>query len=195
MKIIFVFILVMGITYGSNAQTRLGVKAGYSKVNLNYSGQAINDIGTRSDFNAGIFVSLPLFDHFYLQPEMMYSGQGSGFTDSIPAQANYNYLNFPFLFKYQHPSGLFAETGPQIGFQLSAHLKVNGQSVDIQDHTQLLDISWAFGLGYKIPVLNLGIDARYNLGLTNTINTSYALASGTAKNSVFQIDLFYEFKM
>jgi len=195
MKIIFVFILVMGITYGSNAQTRLGVKAGYSKVNLNYSGQAINDIGTRSDFNAGIFVSLPLFDHFYLQPEMMYSGQGSGFTDSIPAQANYNYLNFPFLFKYQHPAGLFAETGPQIGFQLSAHLKVNGQSVDIQDHTQLLDISWAFGLGYKIPVLNLGIDARYNLGLTNTINTSYALASETAKNSVFQIDLFYEFKM
>ncbi len=29
---------------------------------------------------------------------------------------NYSYINVPVLFKYQHSSGLFAETGPQIGF-------------------------------------------------------------------------------
>jgi len=176
----------------AGAQVQFGVKAGLNRASLNYSGPAINDLGVKYDFNAGIFASIPLFDNFYLQPELMYSAQGSGFTDSIPADANYNYLNLPVLFKYQHASGLFAETGPQIGFLLSAQLKSNGQSIDNKNYTQSTDFSWVFGVGYKISAINLGIDLRYNYGLTNTIKANNA--SGTAKNSVFQIDLFYQFK-
>jgi hypothetical protein len=192
MKKILVFIFALTITSVLDAQVQFGVKAGYSHVNLIYSGSAINDLRARSDFNGGIFASIPLFNEFYLQPELMYSGQGSGFTDSIPTEANYDYLNLPVLFKYQHASGLFAETGPQIGFLLSAKLSSEGHAIDTKTYTQSTDFSWAFGIGYKISKLNLGLDARYNLGLTNTIKASNA---GTAKNSVFQLDLFYQFKL
>jgi len=192
LKKILLFTFVFGMVNVAGAQVQFGVKAGLNRASLNYSGPAINDLGVKYDFNAGIFASIPLFDNFYLQPELMYSAQGSGFTDSIPADANYNYLNLPVLFKYQHASGLFAETGPQIGFLLSAQLKSNGQSIDNKNYTQSTDFSWVFGVGYKISAINLGIDLRYNYGLTNTIKANNA--SGTAKNSVFQIDLFYQFK-
>jgi Outer membrane protein beta-barrel domain len=192
MKYIFVFIFAMSIATSMRAQVQFGVKAGYNHANLIYSGSSINDLGVRSDFNAGVFASIPLFSHFYLQPELMYSGQGSRSTDSIPKNAIYNYLNLPILFKYQHNSGLFVETGPQVGFLLNAQLSISDQSIDTRNYTQSADFSWVFGLGYKIPVINLGIDMRYNLGLTNTNKMDNA---GTAKNSVFQIGLFYQFKM
>ncbi|HEY4965505.1 MAG TPA: porin family protein [Puia sp.] len=192
MKTILLFTFVMAMVNATTAQIQYGVKAGLNRVSLNYSGSAINDLGVRYDFNAGIFASVPLFSNFYLQPELMYSGQGSGFTDSIPADANYNYLNVPVLFKYQHTSGFFAETGPQIDFLLSAELKSDGHSIDNKNYTQSTDFSWVLGIGYKISSINTGIDMRYNFGLTNTIKASSA--AGTAKNSVFQLDLFYQFK-
>jgi hypothetical protein len=192
MKNIFVFIFAMSMATTIHAQVRFGLKAGYNHANLIYSGSAINNLGAKSDFNAGVFVSIPLCSHFYLQPELMYSGQGSRSTDSIPKNASYNYLNLPILFKYQHTSGLFAETGPQVGFLVSAQLSISEQSIDTKNYTQSADFSWVFGVGYKIPAINLGIDIRYNLGLTNTNKIDNA---GTAKNSVFQIDLFYQFKI
>ena len=192
MKKILLFIFVTGMVKATTAQVQFGVKAGLNRASLNYSGSAVNDLGVRNNFNAGIFANISLFNNFYLQPELMYSGQGSGFTDSIPADANYNYLNLPVLFKYQHGSGLFAETGPQIGFLLSAQLKSDGQTIDNKSYTQSTDFSWVLGIGYKLSKINLGIDLRYNYGFTNTIKAS--TAAGTAKNSVFQIDLFYQFK-
>ncbi len=72
--------------------------------------------------------SIPLFSTCSLQPEVLYSGQGAKFSDSlVTGKLNYGYLNVPVLFKYQHASGLFAETGPQVGFLLSAKEKVGSQ--------------------------------------------------------------------
>jgi Outer membrane protein beta-barrel domain len=193
MKKTLVLIFAIGVGYAANAQVQFGVKAGYNHTNLNYSGSGINDLGPRSDFNAGAFFSIPLFHSFFLQPELVYSGQGSGYTDSIPETTYNNYLNVPVLLKYQHSSGLFVETGPQIGFLLSAQLKTATQTFDSKSSVEKTDFSWAFGLGYKIPVVNLGIDIRYNLGLTNIAGGNYY--TGSAKNSVFQIDLFYQFKV
>jgi hypothetical protein len=53
------------------------------------------------------------------------------------------------------------------------------------------DFSWVFGLGYKMPKMNLGIDARYNLGLT-TVNEPTGDPAKN-KNSVFQFGIFYLF--
>jgi len=192
MKKTLVLILAIAIAYKANAQVQFGVKAGYNRTTLNYSGPGINTLGPKSDFNAGAFVSIPIFNSFFLQPELQYSGQGAGYTDSIPESNYNNYLNIPVLFKYQHSSGLFAETGPQIGVLLSAQVKTDTQSFDSKSGMASTDFSWDFGLGYKIPVVNLGIDIRYNLGLTNVFTSNYY--TGSANNSVFQIDLFYQFR-
>ena len=107
------------------------------------------------------------------------------------ASLHYDYLNIPVLIKYSHESGLFAETGPQAGFLLSAKGKSDGGTYDVKDGVQSFDFSWALGIGYKLHDIGLGIDVRYNLGLTNTIKNTFNGSS--AKNGVFQIDLFYMF--
>jgi hypothetical protein len=179
----------------ANAQVQLGLKAGLNIANVTTSGISFVNgasFSSRDAFNGGFLASLPLFSSFFLQPELMYSGQGQSFSNPVAkGTINYSYLNLPVLFKYQHVSGLFAETGPQIGFLLSAKAIANGVTYD-QNAIESIDFSWAFGIGYKLKRIPVGLDLRYNLGLTNFYKNS---GSGTAKNSVFQIDVFYLFSL
>jgi hypothetical protein len=187
MKKILLMIIATVSILSASAQIQFGVKANYNLTTLSTSYSS--ELKSKSGFSGGVLALVPLFNTFYLQPEIVYSGQGTSFTYSgVNATLNYNYLNVPVLFKFQHASGFFAETGPQVGFLLSANLKANGMTTDAKDDTQSVDFSWAFGIGYKIPDVNLGIDVRYNLGLTNTAKDS---GSDTEKNSVFQFGLFY----
>ena len=192
-KIVFMF-LAVSMAFAVRAQVQFGVKAGVNVSSLTLSGAASSglSVSSKTDFNAGLLASVPLFSSCFLQPEVVYSGQGaSSDFAGVTVKLNYSYLNVPVLFKYKHETGLFAETGPQAGFLLSAKEKANGQSMDAKDGTNSVDFSWAFGLGYMIPKINLGIDARYNLGLTNLNKDNSGGNDGTVKNSVFQFGLFY----
>ncbi len=192
-KLLLILPLACSVIIAS-AQVRFGIKAGLNLANLVTSGLTFvpgASFSSRADFNGGVMASLPLFSSFYLQPELNYSGQGQSFSNPMAkGTINYDYLNLPVLLKYQHTSGIFAETGPQIGFLLSAKAKAEGYPTIDQNEIQSIDFSWAFGLGYKLHSIPIGIDLRYNLGLTTVYKNS---PGGTAKNSVFQIDLFYLF--
>ena len=196
MKRMLLVILAAGSAAVASAQIQFGVKAGVNLASLSLSNDNSGaSLSNKTDFNAGALLSIPLVSSFHLQPEAMYSSQGASATQSgTTVKLNNAYLNVPVLLKYQHVTGLFAETGPQVGFLLSAKATMSGQpTTDTKSNTQSTDFSWAFGVGYKIPIINLGIDARYNLGLTN-VNKSSSNSNATAKNAVFQIDLFYMFK-
>jgi Outer membrane protein beta-barrel domain len=175
------------------AQVQFGVKAGVSIVNLiaSHVPTGLSTFTTRPDFNAGLISSIFLFKSFYLQPEVVYSGQGGAMNTLFgpTIKLEYKYLNVPVLFKYQHASGLFAETGPQVGFVLTGAEKFNGQSFTAKNYTEPLDFGWAFGFGYKMP-MGLGVDARYNFGLTKVIKSG---GDFTQKNGVFQFGLFHLF--
>src|SRR5450631_3642246 len=127
-KMVFVLCAACS-SYFAGAQVQFGVKAGYNLANITQSGGSAEDVKAKSDFNAGLFASVPLFSSCTLQPEVLYSGQGTAVNESgETAKLNLGYLNIPVLFKYQHASGVFAETGPQIGFLLSAKDKFQSQS-------------------------------------------------------------------
>jgi hypothetical protein len=191
-------ILIFSIVALSSAksQVQFGVKAGMNLANLMVSpSDPETSYGSLTSFNGGLLASLPIADALTVQPEINYSGQGSKVSGGgSSGTINYDYINVPVLIKYNHSSGLFAETGPQAGFLISAKAKVDGQSIDIKDGVESFDFSWAFGLGYKIPDVNLGIDIRYNLGITNTDKPiSGSNSDFKVKNSVFQFGIFYLF--
>ena len=190
-KIILVLFTTISI-FSVKAQIKFGIKAGLNIANLKTAGLAFGtSTSSKADFNGGVMAEMPFSPKLYLQPELLYSGQGLSFSDPVSTgKASYGYLNLPVLLKYQHTSGFFAETGPQFGLLLSAKIKGSGYSVDTKSHTQSTDFSWAFGLGYKLQNIPAGIDIRYNLGLTNMDKDD---DNGIAKNSVFQIDIFYFF--
>jgi hypothetical protein len=190
MKKLFVLCLAAGAFMSANAQVQFGVKAGANFATL--TGSASDGAKSKVDFNGGVFARVPLFNTFFLQPEVVYSGQGAKATmNETDYTVNQSYLNVPVLFQYQHESGLFAETGPQIGFLLAANVKAAGVSQDIKSSYKSTDFSWAFGVGYRLSSIPAGINARYNLGLTNI--AADETSGQTLKNSVFQVGLFYMF--
>lgn len=172
----------------ADAQVQFGVKAGANFSTL--TGSGVSDAKISVGFQGGGLVSVPLFSTFTLQPEVLYSMQGAkGSESGTDFTLHQDYINVPVLFKYNHASGFFAATGPQIGFLVSAKVKGGGETEDVKDAYKSTDFSWAFALGYKIPSINAGIDARYNLGITNIADA----AGANVKNSVFQVGLFYLF--
>lgn len=190
MKKMLLVIIATGSMVFANAQIQFGLKAGYNLSSFMQSGSyQTSGLSSKSDFHAGILASLPLLKSVNIQSEALYSGQGASFSEGgSTAKFNYGYLNIPVLLKYHHASGLFAETGPQFGFLLSAKASADGQTEDLKSSSQPVDFSWALGVGYQIPVINLGIDARYNLGFSNIVKNS---GDATLKNSVFQLGVFY----
>lgn len=178
------------------AQVNFGVKAGLNLANA--TGSDATGSSTRANFHAGVLAQIPIVDALTVQPEAVYSAQGArvSFADgsggTISGTHKLDYINVPVLFKYTSPSGFLVETGPQIGFLISAKASVNGITENEKDNFKSTDFSWAFGIGF-ISLINIGIDARYNLGLTNIENSSNNGSTGTVKNSVIQIGVFYLF--
>jgi len=179
------------ITTIATAQIQFGVKAGLNLSNLSLSPKSSEaSFSFKPDFNAGGLVFIPISEMLALQPEVMYSGQGAKVkSGSESGTYNFGYINIPVLLKYHHESGFFAELGPQVGFNISAKAKADGQSQDLKDEIKSTDFSGVFGLGY-LSSINLGIDARYNLGFANIVKNS---SDTKLKNGVIQVSVFYMF--
>ena len=123
-------------------------------------------------------------DHFALQHELFFSGQGGKRgTDHIRLL----YLNMPFLAQYMAGPGFRLETGPQLGFLLAAKEKTGGSEIKIRDNLKPLDFTWVFGAGYVFPHTGFGLDARYNLGISNINDGQSAI-----ENRVFSVGVFYQ---
>lgn len=176
-------------TFSKAQSVHWGVKAGanFAAVNVENSD---NNWGSRTGVHAGLLSHIHLNKSWALQPELVYSLQGAkttltgGGTQTI----NLHYLNVPVMLQYMFDNGFRLQTGPQAGFLLSANTQVSNDHVTNTASYNNVDFGWGFGAGY-LSNIGLGIDARYNLGLTDIYKP------GTTKqtNSVFQLGLFYMF--
>ena len=94
------------------------------------------------------------------------------------------------MIQYMFDNGFRLQAGPQVGFLVNAKSETNNIDIDVKDNLKPVDFAIGAGVGYVNPASGLGIDARYNLGLSN-INDA-----GTVKSSNrgFQLGVFYLFK-
>ena len=100
--------------------------------------------------------------------------------------------------KYCVVDGFSIEMGAQLGFLLSAKVKMKvGSHVADEDYKPTLnDVDFAqnFGAFYQIPNNPFGLSVRYSLGITDLAKSEYAeLGSDAGKNRVFQAGLFFKF--
>lgn len=170
-----------------NAQdVNFGAKAG-----LNVSTLPPGFTESRTSFHLGAVAEIVIGDNFSLQPELLYSGQGSKDQDDSDDNEIYrvDYLSIPILAKYYVTDALSVEGGPQLGFLLSAEAEDNGETVDIKDTTKSTDFGFALGAGYKLESgLNFGL--RYFFGSdVNDIDED----ADEFKNRVFQLSIGYFF--
>lgn len=120
---------------------------------------------------------------------LMYSEQGCKMrvytsNDDTKGSMNkerLNYVNFPFVLNFYVVQGLAVKAGAQLGVLIE-------DKTDFQNG-KVVDFSVPMGLSYEYK--KFVVEARYNLGLTNSLKWDSAIL-GKAHNSVFQFTLGYK---
>lgn len=187
MKKISLLFVVSLFTISLFAQdVKFGIKGGLniSSVQITPSQQGIN---SKLGGNLGLLAHIHLSKQWGLQPELQFSTQGMEQTYlGTKYKYNLNYINIPVLLQYMFENGFRLQAGPQLGFLAGAKQTGGGGTTNIKNDYKSTDVSLSFGLGY-LSYSGFGVDARYNLGVTNINNAG----STQLKNRVGQISLFY----
>jgi hypothetical protein len=200
--------LFFGVTVmGQTDKVKTGVKAGLNISDLTVDEGELNSSG-KTGFTAGIMVEIPMAKNFSLQPELLYSQQGTKitFSDEEVTNSHYkstielNYLNIPVMLKYYLIKGLSIQAGPQIGILLKANNKYqdnflgyeNQGSFNLKEYSSGIDTSVNFGLGYQLKN-KFYTDVRYNISYSNVFKDGNAnrFIDNNMKNKLFQITLGY----
>ena len=167
-----------------SAQTSFGIKLGGNLANL--TGDGDSDI--RLSIHGGGVAEIDISEKLSVQPELLYSGQGAKFGDLVLA---FDYIQLPILVQYMVINGLTIQAGPQIGYNLSAKIKSDGNSDDYKDFAKALgqefnDFDFGAAVGAQFQTkLGLFFQARYNMGFLDFIK------DGDSKNAVISISVGY----
>lgn len=217
-KLFFIVGITALSTLSLHAQeVRLGAKAGVNFASM--GGDNTEPYKGLTAYHIGALVEIPLSERIAVQPEVLYSAQGSKFeynqrirdADVTTSTKNkLGYINIPIMAKYYIINGLSVEAGPQIGFLVSANseseLKLHGdidptianeikqkfssEEQDISDRTKSIDFGVALGTSYRFD-MGVFVGARYTLGLSNINDISGYEAKN--QNNVFQLSAGYSF--
>lgn len=178
----------IGVTTAVTAQhAEFGVKGGLNLAKFNDDGPVNHSFSP--SVHVGILEHIHINKSFAVQPELVYSVQGTKYTNgNSDFKYSMGYINIPVLAQLMTSNGWRFETGPQLGLLVNAKAKSGGTSVDVKDNFKSTDFSWAFGIGY-ITASRFGFDVRYNLGFTDIVKSTVS----SAKNNVIQAGVFYQF--
>jgi hypothetical protein len=191
MKKLSLLTLVVMAGFALHAQdATLGLKGGLNLATWSNSNPDIT-YSNRVGFHAGLFSNISVSQNFAVQPEVVYSSQGTKYNDASNREHNLklNYVNVPVMLQAKVGGGWYAQAGPQLGFLIGTEDKVGNVETDFFETRDFkkTDVALGFGIGYSSPSA-LGIDARYNLGLTD-INLR---GNNKLKNNVLQVGLTYK---
>lgn len=228
MKKIIVTLVAAIMATGAFAQIKVGVRAGgnLSTISGMVSGENNLDWGNLATANASqamkLGVNLGAYAEYMILPlvgiqvEANFSMQGVSTEASAGSNAlggsiesttthSVNYVNVPILAKV-HFMSLRAFAGPQLGFSLGYNTttetvigdNTNTQKATLEDDNyNSFDLSFVVGAQYKLTN-NLGIDARYNIGLSNVFpaiknGDGEIITEAWGKQGVLQLGVFFEF--
>lgn len=170
----------------SSQKVTLGIKGGLNVFNIHYDNGPEYD--SKLGFNAGLLGHIHLGPQVALQPEVVYSAQGAKYTSGgVDYKTKLGYINVPVLLQYMFDNGFRLQAGPQVGFNINSKLETNGVDTDIKNQIKTVDFGVSAGIGYVHPPSGFGVDARYNLGLSDI----YESTTIDGQNRGFQVGVFY----
>ena len=203
-KIILSAIAVLVFGFANAQKAQFGLKGGVNVASQNYSGDGAPSPSSIIGFHIGGFVEIKISDKFSIQPELVYSTQGSKFDFMAEYDGNIydtentfklSYINIPVMFKYYATEKFSLEAGPQLGFLTSSKMEteVIGQSVtqNVKSLFESIDFGLNIGAGYYFTK-NISAGVRYNFGLAN-VGKNEDGSDDSIKNNVFSVSLGYKF--
>lgn len=205
---LFVCALLLG-TLSINAQKKKTTKKSPQKIQFGIrAGGNISKI-SGYDYNyvfsnkiayfGGIVAKYPLSKTFSLQGEAYYNLIGSKAKNHEGKQPfkdneNIDYISIPVMAQYKFSPTFYAETGPEIGINLSAKHKdlETGEIVFRKTDTKNTTFFWGIGAGYFLTE-NLAANFRANIGLTTPFFETGVGAVDHFRMNNFQLGLVYLF--
>jgi hypothetical protein len=199
MKKLFLATVIAALTVTSSfaqGEVRFGIKGGLNLASIGgdayYAG--FGGFNSRTSFHIGALVEIPFTDKISLQPEVLYSSQGSktnyGFGTS--ADTKLDYISIPIMGKYHIIAGLSGELGPVINILASAD-GLNSTTLivgDVKNQYKSLDVGIGIGASYQLPIGLFG-SLRYNKGVTDINDDKNVTVKN--QNNVFQVSAGYTF--
>ena len=178
------------VSMATFAQKEPGTLTLYPRVGVNFSKFANSEIYSgdsnspiESDFKSGLVMGVEgeyqLNNHFALSGGVLYSQQGEQYD--LPSEIGgldkwkYDNINIPLLAVFTTRIGLSVKCG------LQPEIVIN----DPDFKARKVNLSLPLGLAYEYK--NICLDLRYNLGLTNVMDSKYL----TSKNRTIMITLGY----
>lgn len=146
-----------------------GIKAG-----VNLSDIDTDQLGssTRSGFVGGVYLDLPTAV-LHLQIEALISQRGfkggtplGSYLGGADLEYRNTYLQIPALLVFALPLPVVAPrvyAGPAINTPLKSEVRLDGDWSDIKDDTRT---NWSVILGVGVEVMKIGVDLRYDIGVT-----------------------------
>ena len=167
-KTILLFVLAFGLSQLSHAQ--FGIKAG---VNYNNNGDATfsttgNDVirgaEGRSGYHVGILYEIGLPAGFYLRPEIVYTQVQSEYLyQNAKTDYEFQKLDVPVLLGKEIFGFARAFIGPSFQYIIQDDFEFSNVSSDDFDKFSL-----GMQLGFGVEFGNLGLDVRWERGLTES---------------------------
>lgn len=184
MKKLFFVVAIVGSACIVRAQDQIsfGPKAGANFAS--WATKEVPELKMRTAFHAGGVAIIPVSRTIALQPELLYSKEGTKFGDM---EYDISYLNIPLLVRYQHASGFHAETGPQLGILLDAQSDSDEQGA-IKEYIRSTQGSWCVGMGYQFK-FGLDLHTRYNIGISRA-----GASADKVTGNVLSVGVAYMFK-
>ncbi|SRX55809.1 porin family protein [Aequorivita sp. CIP111184] len=191
--ILFTAVALFALTSVQSQEFRLGAKAGLNVASLGGDSYGVGSLGSRTSFHVGGLAEIPLMGKFALQPELLYSSEGSDWSFGLgDDNINLDYIRVPVLAKYYIIEGLSAEAGPVFGVLVNAK---NDDGDDIKDSFKTFDAAFGIGASYRLS-MGVFFSLRYNKGLLN-VNEDYEDGGITYsyknQSNVFQVSAGYSF--
>ena len=193
-KVVLIFVALLFSVTANAQDLNFGVKAGLNLSSI--TGDETDDLSSLTSFHAGVMADISISETFSVQPEIIYSAQGTKYDDSdgFDGKFKFDYLNIPIMAKVEVTEGLSVEAGPQIGFLLSAKDEYESASEsgedDVEEFFKSTDIAVGLGVSYAMET-GLYVGARYNLGVTDIWDIDSGI---TNQNGVFQLSVGYFIK-
>ena len=215
MKKTFLIILILLVSITLNAQTskmKFGVKSGINMSKYTpelYVGNSrLANYQGKIGFYIGGYTNIEIFEKFKIQPEILFSSQGTKrvfeditLTDSngisietgnIEEKISESVISIPITLQYFTNNKFNLEGGIQLGYIINRKQETTKNPFDgfLVDNSQnnntnydKFDLGFNVGLGYEI-FENIRINTRYFLGLIERDNS--------IKPSVFSLGIEYE---
>ena len=184
-----ILVIYSVLTMNANAQqTKFGIKGGISPYILTLSDDLEQAIRPRTHFGFLARFAVNKDESFSIQPELIYSLQGTHINGSGKS-ITLDYIQVPLLLQFETSDGLRMQAGPHFGFLLTARYDYDGAGKDVSRIVRSRDKGLTAGIGYIFQPAGFGVDLRFNQGL-RIISENSDLRS---RNRGLQVGLFYIF--